>query len=280
MVRTNGDLTDFKQWLEAKEYSKSYISATMSYANRFSHILKNGQLRELDQLSPHKKASAVKALSLLSKFQGSYSQFKSSLSEYGIKLERPNGLNAFLRILNSSNSDILQWFNDAVLVFRENEVLFVKFLLQSGLRTSEGINSFNQTIELSKEGKLSDYYDSELNVLCHFKYPKVFIRRTKACYITFIKPEFLNEIAASKPVTYSSLRKRLEHRKMRLRFNELRDYFGTNLLNHGILEAEINLCQGRIPVDIFIRHYWSPKLKELGDRVLSATAKMEILIAN
>ena len=244
MVRTNVDLTDFKHWLEAKEYSKSYISATMSYATRFAHILKNGQLRELDQLNPHKKASAVKALSLFSKFEGSYSQFKSNLSEYGIKLERPNGLNAFLRILNANNSDILQWLNSAAPVLRENERLFVKFLLNSGLRTSEAINSFNQTIELGKEGKLSEYYDSELNVLCHFKYQKLFIRRTKACYITFIKPEFLNEIAASQTVTYSSLRKKLEHKKMKPRFDELRDYFGTYLLNHGILEAEINLCQG------------------------------------
>jgi hypothetical protein len=62
------------------------------------------------------------------------------------------------------------------------------------------------------------------------------------------------------------MRKRLERKHIHLRFNELRDKFGTHLLSHGILEAEINLCQGRIPVDIFIRPYWSPKLKELGKR--------------
>jgi hypothetical protein len=48
-------------------------------------------------------------------------------------------------------------------------------------------------------------------------------------------------------------------------------------LGHGILEAEINLCQGRIPVDIFIRHYWSPKLKELGNRIVKALEKIENL---
>jgi intergrase/recombinase len=244
----------------------------MSYASRYSYILKNGNLRELDLLSSHKKEATVKALILLSKFHGSHTQFKAGLSEYGIKLDRPNGLNAFLRILNASNSDVIQWLNDAVRSLRDSEKLFAKFLLHSGLRTSEAINSFNLAIQLSKEGKLSEYYDSELNVLCHFKYPKLFIRRTKACYITFITPEFLNEITESQPVTYSSIRKRLERKKIKLRFNELRDYFGTYLLNHGILEAEINLCQGRIPVDIFIRHYWSPKLKELGFRVLKLSS--------
>jgi hypothetical protein len=85
--------------------------------------------------------------------------------------------------------------------------------------SAKPINSFNLTINLGKTGKLSEYYDSELRVLCHFKYPKLFIRRTKACYITFIKPEFLNEIAASQPATYSSLRKKIERNKMKLRFN-------------------------------------------------------------
>jgi intergrase/recombinase len=152
---------------------------------------------------------------------------------------------------------------------------YSKFLLHSGLRTSEGIESWNLVIKLSKEGKLSEYYDAELQVLCHFKHPKLFIRRTKNCYITFITPEFVQQIAQSKPVTYSMIRKRLEPKRMHLRFNELRDKFGTYLLGKGILEAEINLCQGRIPVDIFIRHYWSPKLKELGIRILKALESIE-----
>jgi hypothetical protein len=94
--------------------------------------------------------------------------------------------------------------------------------------------------------------------------------RAKNCYITFIQPEFLQQIAESKSVTYSMMRKRLERKQLKTRFNELRDKFGTYLLSHEILEAEINLCQGRIPVDIFIRHYWSPKLKEIGKRIFKA----------
>jgi len=101
LVRTNIDLTEFGVWLQAKEYSKSYINATMCYANKYSHILENGNFRELDTLTNDIRASTVKALSLLSKFLGSYTQFKTGLREYGIKLDRPNGLNAFLRIFNA-----------------------------------------------------------------------------------------------------------------------------------------------------------------------------------
>ena len=159
-------------------------------------------------------------------------------------------------------------------------MLFSKFLLHSRFRTSEAKHSFNLIIELSKEDKLSDYYDSELQVLCHFKYPKLFIRRTKNCYITSLQPEFLKQIVESQPVSYSALRKRLEGKHLRLRFNELIDRFGTYLLSHGILEAEINLCQGRIPVDIFIRHYWSPKLRELGVRIFTALENVDQQIIN
>ena len=57
----------------------------------------------------------------------------------------------------------------------------------------------------------------------------------------------------------------------------VRDYFGAHLVNNGVLEIEQNLVCGRIPIGIFIRHYWSPKLKELGTRVLAATEKIEEL---
>jgi intergrase/recombinase len=66
------------------------------------------------------------------------------------------------------------------------------------------------------------------------------------------------------------IRKRLLRNKLKCRINELRDFYGTYLLQHGILEAEINLCQGRIPPSIFIKHYWSPKLSELRDRIFKA----------
>ena len=117
--------------------------------------------------------------------------------------------------------------------------------------------SFNLCIKLFGEGRLHEYYDSDLNVLCHFKYPKLFIRRSKACYITFIQPQLLKEICNSQPVSYASIRKRLERNNIKMRFNELRDIFGTTLVNNGILEIEQDLVCGRIPVSIFIRHYWS-----------------------
>jgi intergrase/recombinase len=242
----------------------------MPCARKYCYLIDSDNLRDLELLSNWQRTHAIKALIMLSKYLGKYTEFKAKLNQHGIKMYRTNGLTAFLRILNANSKDTLQWLEQTLPYLREHEQLFAKFLKLSGLRVSEGIASFNLCIKLAKEGRLSEYYDSNLNVLCHFKYPKLFIRRSKACYITFIKPQFLEEIAHSQPVTYASIRKKLERSKIPMRLNELRDIFGTTLVNHGILEIEQNLCCGRIPVSIFIRHYWSPKLAELRDRVFKA----------
>jgi intergrase/recombinase len=109
----------------------------------------------------------------------------------------------------------------------------------------------------------------------HFKYPQQFVRRTKNVFISFIPESLINEISNCKPLTYQMIVKRLRRKNIKCRINELRDYFGTFLLQHGILEAEINLLQGRIPSSIFIKHYWSPKLSELRDRVFKALNELE-----
>jgi len=258
----------------ANNYSKSYSQTIMSYSRRLHHLLFTDNLQELAQLPATTKNNSIKSLVVLSKYLGIYDQFSEKLKRFDIKLTRPDTLHAFLRILNAGNSDVLSWYKSTLPLLRKNEQLFAKYLLCSGLRMDEAINSFNKVIELSKEGKLNQYYDESLSCLCHFKYPKQFIRRTKNCFITFISAEFLSQIAASEAVTYDAIKKRLDRQKVKLRFNEFRDYFGTYLVQHGILEQEQNLLCGRIPVSIFIRHYWSPKLKELSTKVLALTEKI------
>ncbi len=202
----------------------------------------DSNLRELELRSNDVKSSIAKSLLLFSKFNGCYSQFKARLSEYGINLYRPDSLNAFLRILGATNSNILEYYNEVTPLLRDNEQLFAKFLLQSGLRVSEGIESFNLIIQLARNNKLLDYYDENLSCLMHFKYPTLFIRHTKNAFITFISKDFLEQIAESQPVTYFSIRKRLERNKKPLRLNEFRDYFGTTLVNNGILDrTELSL---------------------------------------
>ena len=265
---------EFDHWVKNK-YAESYHRTIMCYVKRYYRFLYTDNIRDLDLLPQSIKNNCIKSLTILSKYLGVYDNFTSKLKNHGIKLSSPSTFNAFLRILNGNNSDILKWYTEIQGSLRENERLLLKYLLHSGLRKDEAIKSFNRIIELSKEDRLSEYYDSDLNCLMHFKYPKNFIRKTKNCFITFITENLADEIASSEPVTYEMIRKRLLKNKQRCRINELRDFFGTYLLRHGILEQEINLLQGRIPPSIFVKHYWSPKLSELRDRTLKAISELE-----
>jgi len=148
------------------------------------------------------------------------------------------------------------------------------FARLSGLRKTEAINSFNLIIDLAKNGRLKEYYNEELLCLEHFRF-KLFLRGKKNAYITFIPKSMVNEIANSEPITYEAIRKRLLKNGLKLRINELRDYFATFMVKHGLIREEVDLLQGRIPPSLFVRSYWSPNLKELRDRTLKALAEIQ-----
>ncbi len=169
----------------------------MSWATRFSAILFNGNIKELDTLPTTIKPYAVKSLILISKYLGNYPQFKAKLSNYGIKISKPDSMTAFLRILGASDSDIIGYYKQLQTILKPHQALFSKFLLYSGQRTSEAINSWNLIIKLNAEGKLNNLYNEELGCTMQFKYGKMFLRGKKNSFITFITPEFLQQIANS-----------------------------------------------------------------------------------
>ena len=274
--QTNGnlDIAQFHTWLINKEYSVTYIKNVMSYTSRFNSILFNDNIKKLDSLPHTISPYVVKSLILVSKYLGIYPQFKAKLNQYDIKISKPDSMTAFLRIMKASDSDIIQYYQK-MQSLKPSQALFAKFLLNSGLRTSEAIHSFNLIIDLAKQNELNDYYNTDLNCLMHFKYGKLFLRGKKNAYITFISQEFLRQVANSNKVSYASLRKQIVKHKLTLRFNEFRDKFGTHLVNKEILEADQNLCCGRISSGIFVKHYWSPQLAKLGNRILKALTTIE-----
>jgi intergrase/recombinase len=275
-VHSNTSLIDwdgFRTWIFAK-YSKAYAPTVNCYAKKYAYLI-NGNLRQLDILSPSVRNATIKSLIILSKFLGVHQDFKMRLQDFGVKMARPDVFASFLRIYNNKNTDMLEWYSKAISVLRENEKLLFKFLLVTGVRKEEGILSFNKIIELSKQNGLSIYYNDELNVLQHFVFKTLFLRNTKNLYVSIMEMPLLQEIANSEPLTYEQVRKRLVRHGLRLRINELRDYFGSFMVRHNLIKEEVDLLQGRIPPSIFLRHYWSPSFKELRERTLKAISELE-----
>ena len=271
-IMPSNDLA-FREWVY-KKYAKSHAPVVYNYARKYSHLLDNP--RDIELIKDSIKNNVIKSLISLSKYIGQYETFKAKLKSYGITMNKQNSVDSFLRILKASesNSNVLEWVTEANEVLRPNEKTLLKLAKFSGLRKEEAIQAFNLIVQLSKDNKLPEYYDKNLNCLCHFKYPKIFLRNTKNVFISFVPQELINEITESESLTYTMIIKRLRRKHMKVRINELRDFFGTYLLHHGMLEQEVNLLQGRIPVSVFVRHYWSPKLAELRDRIFKALEEL------
>ncbi len=160
------------------------------------------------------------------------------------------------------------------MILRPEETLLLRFVKLTGLRASEGIASYNLIIKLSRQGNLGTYLNSEAGVLEHFRFKAQFLRGTKNCYISIVPEGLITEITKSQPVSYTALLKRLQRRKMFCRISELRDYYGTFMTRHGLCVQEADLLCGRIPPSIFVRHYFSPAIRELRDRTLKALGEM------
>ena len=266
------DWNSLKQYLLSK-YSKSWGTQSFYYCKKYHALLENPSM--IETFAANKKNNVIKAMVILSKYLGIHREFKDKLNQYGIKPQKQDAFSSFIRILNGNNSDTMDWYKRAIAAVRPKEKLFLRFALFSGLRRSEGIASYNLIIESSKENRLHEYYNEDMTMLEHFKFRKQFLRGTKNAYISFISKQFTSEISESECVTFPQIRKRFKINGLSCRINELRDYFGTFMVRHGLIREEVDLLQGRIPPSIFIRHYWSPSFKELRDRTLEALTQLE-----
>ena len=268
------NLEEYRKFLLGK-FCRSY--ALQQFNNTLKHYdcLKDPQ--KLNLLPVSNRSNSLKAMVNLAKFLGTYEDYKAKLKQHGIHwVNNDNSFNSFLRIVNNNHNNLGEWYKSAQRILRDNEKLWLRFNLLTGLRKEESINSFNLIIRLNEEGRLCEYYNTELGVLEHFKHGDLFLRHTKNCYISLVSNNLVQQIANSQPVSYSASRKRLTRKKQPLRIKELRSYYATYLRNHGILAEYVDLIQDRIPKSVFARHYLKVEdLKELVKIVLAETENLE-----
>ena len=221
------------------------------------------------------RSNVLKAMICLSKYLGQYSEYKSKLKQHGVTWLRTDNFASFINIMNNSHSDLIQWYNKAIGILEDPEKLYLRFMLLSGLRKAEGLESFNMIISLSQQNKLNEYYNEELSMLQHYKYGKIFLRGTKNVYISFVDRNLILQISNSKPLTYEQIRKRLIRNGLKIRLQELRQYYASYMAKHGLISEEVDLVQGRISKSVFAKAYLKENPKELSDRTLSIVKDLE-----
>lgn len=124
--------------------------------------------------------------------------------------------------------------------------------------------------ELAEQDSLNNYFNQKLMMLEHFRYSKLFLRRTKNCYISFIPKDMLDHILEVRPaISYAALIHVLQRRGFRVRVKDLRHLHGTKLREH-VPKEIIDLLHGRIGQSVFLRYYYEPFLNEIKQKVLTA----------
>ena len=210
----------------------------------------------------------------MSKHLGCYGAFKHRIHDFGIKWQSQDGIESFLRILKDENRDVGGWIKTCLNKFDRSYATLIKFAFISGLRKSEALQAFNLTVKLNADGKLCEFYNSELETLEFYRHPKTFLRRGKNVYFSFIPPAFMQEIGKCRPVSNSGLKRRLIALGLPCRLQDLRHYHATFMVKHGLLREEADLLQGRVNRTVFMRHYYTPSMQELKHRVKENVEEM------
>ncbi len=247
----------------------------LRYAKQFASVLANKNASPLLQITPDKRIHAMKALSNLSKFTGQYDTFLQLRQKFNLKWSTgTEKIDAFTRLFDDARTldKMLMSLKESIKVLPKNYANFFLFCTLTGLRIVESINCIRLVNDPSK---FQEYYNSNNFTLEHFRYPAIFIRRTKAAYITIIDKQIL-QIAQDieKTPTYNSLKMLSRRRCLSMQMKYTRKIFASYLRKMGIQYELLDLLQGRVPKSVFVRHYFTPSA-DYRDKALQAVHQLQ-----
>ena len=187
----------------------------------------------------------MKALSTLSKFTGRHDSWKQTIKKYNLLwFTGDNSLSIFNKILNERNySDMLRWIKDVISILPKPQGNLIIFNTLTGLRPIEVSKSIGLL-----HSNMNDYWNKDKGILEHYKFPNVFIRRTKKVFISVITDSMINlSKTCSNDISYNAMKLTLHRKGMEMNMYYCRKVFATFLRNEGIEPELIDLLQGRIP---------------------------------
>lgn len=120
----------------------------------------------------------------------------------------------------------------------------------NGLRSAEACSS----LRLLRE-RNDGYVEGESKLLEHFRFPSVYLSRTKNAYISIVFEKLLELMTHSSPVSYISLRLALRRKEIKMNISICCKISAAFLRNEGVEQEMIDLLQGRIPKSVSVRHH-------------------------
>lgn len=146
------------------------------------------------QVPPNKRIHVMKALSSLARFTGQTDNWRIIRQKYGLQWSTgTEKLDAFTRFFDDSKDldTMIQWLREAILLLPADYANFFLFCTLTGLRGSEAVESVKLLNSPVADPQRKQYYNPEQHILQHYKFPELFIRHTKAVYISVVNDEII-----------------------------------------------------------------------------------------
>jgi intergrase/recombinase len=205
----------------------------------------------------------MRALAAYSKFIGQYNRWQTIRKEYQFKWSATDSLTGFHNILKQDGdfTKMIEWIT-TTMKSHPRFANILMFNVLTGLRPQEAIDSFN----LLLSDKRQEYLSKNEKLLEHFKFPNIFLRRTKKAFISIASRELISLTEGQRPLTYDTIKIAITRsEKTGFRMSFCRKIFATFLRNERIEPELIDMLQGRIPDSVFVRHYYRPSVERFDE---------------
>ena len=270
---------DFNKYAEflAHSHGRRTAREILSYTKQFAPCLITSDLSVLNTFAINKKRHVLAALANLSRFLGCYEYYRSLIRNYGLKWESAKTEDLILARLAKTETDgsVFEWIK-MLQTNLPHFRTFLEFHAISGLRFVEALSSYNLIIELAETQRLNQYYNAEKENLEHFRFKKMFLRRNKKVFISFIPKGMIDEISKSERITFDQIRNQVKRRGIKPRFSDVRELFATFATRY-LSVPEIDFLQGRVSASVFMRHYFNAAvLTDLKSRAFQCVNALQI----
>jgi len=271
------DWNAFFNWL-LQSKKERVANDILSYAKRYVNCLFNADLTEVASMSAGKRRMVLASLSNLAKFLGLYEQWRSVVRRYGIKwmevdVKDKRMIDRLTKVVDAD--DVYNWIKQCKTEAPELTD-FLDLMALTGMRLEEAVNSYNLIIDLAGKGKLGDYYNGEKEILEHYKFKELFLRKGKKVFVSFVPKELVERIADNEPL---ASRHSIGKKVSKARFSDLREAHASILTRH-LSQPEIDFLHGRVSANVFMQNYFNPKLiGDLKDRIFKAMAEIQAKIS-
>ena len=196
----------------------------------------------------------MEGLAALSKYAGCYDVWKDIREKYQLRWSNSEqeNLKFFTNYMAGKGNfdEMAKWLNNATSKLPSDAANVLVFNTLTGLRPTEAVLSI-QLIKSEPE----KYVNTETGMLEHFRYPHLFIRKTKKAYITAFNDVILEVADKADTSSWNAVRSQLKRRGIESHLKYCRAIFATYLRKQGIESEVIDIYQGRVPTSVFAAHY-------------------------